>query len=345
MPLLPNKYKPIPKPHLTPVSIEKLLFVVWLYTLVLILYFADEIRLNLENSNHPMAKVTGSILLQASEIIPLSPIKNQINDTAQYLYSQEYRFGTNLESISLQTKEPSQERTEQVKDFVEMGPPYLPQKPKPKKLLLIGASSMHSRMGAEVSKGLKKIPDLIVQRHAKLGTGLARPDVYNWKEVTLELAQKYDSDLVIAQFIGNDCQSLILPDRSLEAQYGTEEWDKAYQQRIIDFITMLQKENIEVVLVGMPIVRSKRFQQKLKHVNDLVEKTALEHNTHFISLWEASTNEDGSFKEFIRKNGRTLPFRHDDGIHLSVEGSKQIADTILSELERMYHWKEKPTKD
>ena len=327
----PNKYKPIPKPHRSPVSISQLLIVVWGYTFILVLYFADEIRLHLENSPQPVAKITGTYILTASEIIPLSTLKNQINDAAQYLYQQEYRFGTNLEQAP-QNNTPLIKQHAAEEEFLEVGPPIPPVKQPPQKILLVGASSMHSRMGAEISKGLKDIPDLIIQRHAKLGTGLARPDVYNWKEVTLELAQKYDSDLVVAQFIGNDCQSLILPDRSLVARYGSAEWDEAYKQRIIDFITMLQKEDIEVVLIGMPIVRSERFRKKIKHVNSLVEDTAKEHDVHFISLWEASTNSDGSFKKIIRKNGRTLPFRHDDGIHLSVEGSKQIANTILSEI-------------
>lgn len=339
MPVFPNKYKPIPQPHRAPVSIEKLLLVVWGYAFVLTLYFADEIRLHLENYNHPLAESARIFLLDTSRIIPLSPMKNQINDAAQYLYQQEYRFGTNLEPTPPKQEEP------EVEEFLEVGPPLPPLKPPPKKILLVGASSMHSRMGAEVSKRLNKIPELSIQRHAKLGTGLARPDVYNWKEVTLELVQKYDSDLVVAQFIGNDCQALILADRSLEAKYGSPEWDEAYKQRIIDFILMLQAEDIEVVLVGMPIVRSKRFREKIKHVNQLVEKTAQEQGAHFISLWDASTNSDGSFKKFVRRNGRTLPFRHDDGIHLSVEGSKQIANTILSELEKFYHWDEKKLKE
>ena len=51
-----------------------------------------------------------------------------------------------------------------------------------------------------------------VYLHAKLGTGLSRPDVYNWFDVTQELIEEYKPDMVIAQFVGNDCQTLVTPD-------------------------------------------------------------------------------------------------------------------------------------
>lgn len=342
----PNKYTSMPTENKSPVSSNRLLLVVWSYTFVLSLYFADEIRFKLENHDNPISKELSSALLIISQKVPLSPLKNQINDAAQYLYQQEYRFGTNLKVIKEQPAPVLKATPKRIITKLEL--PKVPapiENPPPKKLLLVGASSMHARMGTELSKALKKIPGLTIQRHAKLGTGLARPDVYNWKEITFELAQKHDVELVIAQFIGNDCQSLILPNRRLEARYGTPEWDQIYGQRIEDFIIMLQAEDIDVVLIGMPIVRSKRFRKKIIHVNKIVENMAKKHNVLFIPLWDISTNSNGSYKDSVRKNGRTLPFRHDDGIHLSPEGSKQVASTIIIELEKVYHWEEKKLKE
>ena len=342
----PNKYTPIPKENKSPVSISGLLLVVWGYTIILSLYFADEIILSLENYDHPISNELSSSLLIIPQRIPLSPWKNKINDAAQYLYQQEYRFGTNLKTVT--EKEAPVIRldagiTNTYLKQIAIKPEIIEVLP-PQKILLVGASSMHARMGTELSKGLKKISGLTIQRHAKLGTGLARPDVYNWAEVTLELAKKHESELVIAQFIGNDCQSLILPNRRLEAKYGTSEWDEIYGQRIEDFIIMLQAEDIDVVLIGMPIVRSKRFRTKIIHVNSIVENMARKHDATFIPLWDISTTSDGSYKDSIRKNGRTLSFRHDDGIHLSPEGSRQVASTIINELEKVYQWEENKLK-
>jgi hypothetical protein len=343
----PNKYTPIPKENKSPVSISRLLLVVWSYTFILSLYFADEIILSLENYDHPITNELSSSLLIIPQKIPLSRWKNKINDAAQYLYQQEYRFGTNLKPAK-EKQAPIIRSNEEVTNTylkkLEIKPEVI-EIPPPVKILLVGASSMHARMGTELSKGLKKISGLTIQRHAKLGTGLARPDVYNWAEITLELAKKHESELVIAQFIGNDCQSLILPNRRLEAKYGTAEWDKIYGQRIEDFIIMLQAEDIHVVLIGMPIVRSKRFRAKIIHVNKIVEKMAKKHDAIFIPLWDISTTSDGSYKNSIRKNGRTLSFRHDDGIHLSPEGSRQVATTIINELEKVYQWKENKLKE
>ena len=92
----------------------------------------------------------------------------------------------------------------------------------PQRVLLVGSSSMKSDLGAFLAKSLRK-QELYVHRHAKVGSGLARPDFYDWMNIIPELVSTHTPDLVIVQFVGNDCQSLIMPDGSLKAKYGTKE--------------------------------------------------------------------------------------------------------------------------
>jgi len=193
-------------------------------------------------------------------------------------------------------------------------------------------------MGASLSKLLKQSAKLDVHRHAKIGTGLARPDVYDWQNKTLELIEKHDIDLVIAQFIGNDCQNLVNRDLSVGAPLNSKEWGPAYQERVSNFVKAVQQYGAKVVLIGMPIVRSQRFSKRLAYANNLVSSVAEITESTFIPIWDVSTDSDGNYQESIRVDGRTLKFRHEDGIHLSHAGSQYVARDIFEKLKVEYPW-------
>jgi hypothetical protein len=210
--------------------------------------------------------------------------------------------------------------------------------PPPKNILLIGSSSMRGDLGLALEKILKKEAELNVHRHAKIGTGLARPDFYDWFTISTKLAEEHQSELVIAQFIGNDCQALINADRSIEARRRDSHWAESYKSRAMTFIEDLQKDGAEVVMIGMPIVENRGFRNRIQNANSLVKEAAEETGAHFISIWDLSTSPNGAYKTEIKSNGRIRKFRHPDGIHLSRAGASFIAKGIYEKLEGLYGW-------
>lgn len=207
----------------------------------------------------------------------------------------------------------------------------------PQRILLIGSSSMNSDLGAFLAQHLRK-KGLEVHRHAKVGSGLARPDFYNWMDILPELIKTHTPDLVIAQFIGNDCQSLILPDGSLEAKYGTSEWNEAYQKRIYSLISTLHKQGIRIVFLGMSNVLSPKFRTKLRRSNTIIYQVADKNNTPFVSLWEITSTPNGAAQTALEIGNIPQRMYQEDGVHLSRPGARMVARDVFTQLEQIYGW-------
>ena len=249
-------------------------------------------------------------------------------------------------------KSPQKQPTQEQEGRTEIKKPTTKSKPKtqvriqkpilpttiPQRVLLIGSSSINSDLGAFLAQSLRK-QNIDVYRHAKVGSGLARPDFYNWMNVLPELIEKHNPDLVIAQFIGNDCQSLIMPDGSLKAKYGTNEWDLAYKERIKALITYLHNKKIRIAFLGMSNVQSSSFRNNLKRSNGIIYNVASKHDAPFISLWETTSSTNGSAQRQIIVNDIPQRMYQEDGIHLSRAGARMVAHDIFTQLKQLYGWK------
>ena len=175
-------------------------------------------------------------------------------------------------------------------------------------------------------------------RSAKLGTGLSRPDTFNWFEVAPRLAKEHQSELVIMQFIGNDGQSLINPDGTIHTLARSPLWDEAYSNRFGSFIQQFTDLGIEVVVIGMPMVENQAFRARLKNMNELIASQCSSKGALFVSLWEASQNKNGELRTEIRIDHRTYAFRHPDGIHFTKQGGYFMANVILEQMGSHYRF-------
>ena len=207
----------------------------------------------------------------------------------------------------------------------------------PKKILLLGASSFRGELGAILTRKLRKY-DLEVYRHAKVASGLARPDFYDWFAQASKYVKKYQPDLVILHIVGNDCQSLVNIDKSLHTAYSAPEWPAAYQERMRALLQIFKKAEVEVIVLGMSNVLPTGFRKRLLQSNQLIQGTTTAQQYRFISLWAISSDSNEQPLESILQNGIRYPFFMDDGIHLSSQGAQYVANYIIESLDAQYKW-------
>ncbi len=93
-------------------------------------------------------------------------------------------------------------------------------------MLLVGASSVQYYLGAELERRLEAHRDVTVLRLGKLGTGLARPDVFDWPAKLAELLDAFQPDLVIAMLGGNDAQAAERERRPRRSASAPTAWDR-----------------------------------------------------------------------------------------------------------------------
>ncbi|MEC8380548.1 MAG: DUF459 domain-containing protein [Myxococcota bacterium] len=344
MKLRPSRYKTLTwntnKQH----SPTGALVGLWTVALGLGLYFSEDIVLadSGDTQTYPsLVSHLGKNLKDLSQILYIYDVQKEVSGAVHHFYASHHSVGDRsppkpwLDNKKLGVSEPESPYMAEVCEDDQPTPPELP-----KRILLLGSSSMYSSMGVSLEKQLSAIDGVEVMRHAKPGTGLSRPDVYNWIEVSTELSKEHNADLVVAQFIGNDCQNLITVDKTVEAERQEDHWNSAYYKRVAAFVDAHQKLGADVVLIGMPIVRSKKFQRSLLNANQIVKSVAEETGAHFISTWEKTSDSSGRYTEALRLSNKTIKLRHDDGIHLSYKGAQFLAKYLAKELTEIYPWGE-----
>ncbi len=351
----PNKYKSIEIEHRESHSRGFLILVNWLLLVFLSLLFADEIHYKLmDKTNDSTILTLSDNWKEVSETVGIISLRKNVQGRIQSKYEQTPPIGQTPIAVKYvstiqKTYRPMPKKTfvPKINEQIE-SPPVDNTQYLPSNILLVGASSMRASLGRNLRKALQgwngQSAERMINLHAKLGTGLSRPDVYDWNTVTQDLIGEYKPDMVIAQFVGNDCQTLVTPQGTKSVPFSNSKWKEQYKQRVLDYIAMIQDQGIDVVMIGMPMVDSKRFQKRLKVANQQVKEAAEEKDVLFIDTWEFPLDSKGNLLKELRIKGRTYAFRHQDGIHFTRHGGAYMATKIYNKILQTYHLPEKKDK-
>jgi len=203
---------------------------------------------------------------------------------------------------------------------------------------MVGASSMQFALGRALEAVLQAETDVDVHRFGRHSTGLSRPDYFDWIDHAERLRDEHEPDLVIAQFGGNDCQGLANHRGRSAGRFGTDEWDDGYYSRVQAFVRLFTERDIPVVMMGMPIMRSPRFRERIIRMNDITEYAAntvareTDTSVIFVSTHEMTWDENREYWQSTIIDGRRRRLRADDGTHLSRAGAAMVAELIMAKL-------------
>ncbi len=329
----------------------KMLAVAWGLALTLILLhardFSASIRL-LVDSEFASGIVSGiaSALDKVPAATGLDALQETLRAGREVLYEFDVRVGTvassDIAGDGLDRRAESLTVDPSVPDVVAQDEPKAPQpvevqKAAPRRILLVGSSSIQFSLGRALERQLRQYEGIELNRFGRYATGLARPDYFDWLAKADELVTSFQPDLVILQIGGNDCQSLTDHERRLVARLGTPEWDEGLSDRLRRLIKSLQSQGARVVTLGMPIMRSGSFRRRIAHLNSIMESVSTELGATYVSLWEMSQDSRGEYRSTIEIRGRERPFRASDGIHLSTYGAADVSARVVGLLEEQFH--------
>lgn len=169
--------------------------------------------------------------------------------------------------------------------------------------------------------------ELSLIRDARNGTGLARPDHFDWTAELDTLIGKSAPTLVLASIGLNDDQDVIMPDRS-KFRLGTDEWLAQYKKNVADFYTHAGAGGAAVLIIGLPNLRDPGADKHAQLVNGIYEEEAQKaHDVKvtYVPPW-TMTKEDGSFASFgPNLDGQTVQIRAPDGVHFTQAGYDVLA--------------------
>jgi hypothetical protein len=164
------------------------------------------------------------------------------------------------------------------------------------------------------------------------GTGLARPDVFDWPALAEAGAPAGPIDAVVVLLGTNDGQGLNTPQGWVE--FGSPEWEAAYGELVGSLMDQLLGVGRRVYWVGQPIMGGVHFDSLMRRINSVVrEEAAARLDARIIDIYRLFQEEDGGFTtQLVDESGTLVTVRSTDGIHYTSGGGRRLAEAVWEAL-------------
>lgn len=197
-------------------------------------------------------------------------------------------------------------------------------------IALVGDSMMAVGLAPVLRRALAKEDNVNVIRAYRSGTGLGRPDVFNWMEEYPKMRGVHKPHIIICAIGANDAQGFQI-DRTVYA-FGTPQWNAVYAERVRNFLNLLGQDGARIIWLGMPVMREPSFSKRMMAVSALTKSVVTEYPQVTWLDPNLFLNDAGNgFTQFrFNQKGQMIRLRGDDGIHLSDDGAAFLVPSILS---------------
>ena len=216
-----------------------------------------------------------------------------------------------------------------VPTITKLAPLAPPEQGKPRVVVLVGDSMMAVGLGNMLLRQTADNENVRVIKAFRSGTGLARPDVFDWMQEYPAMIGSEKPDAVVVAIGANDGQGIVDDGKALP--FGSDAWVKTYQQRTTDFLDMLTQNGAHVVWVGLPPMRSGAYNEKTAEINRIAY-SAVSRNAQ-ATWWNPQPyigDGAGGFREMeTTADGKTTRLRATDGIHLSDDGAALLTPALM----------------
>lgn len=319
-------------------SALQVLIALWCVVLFLSVYYAPDVRDELNKSDLFREQVwlrSGvTQLMRLADVTGLSAARDR-QDKVRKVINGEYTV--------LVAPEKDEEPDDRDPVETPTAPDELPHRVarRPRRVLIIGASSIQFAIGVELEKGLPRDYDGIrVKRYGQLATGLSRPDFMNWPDKLRALAEPFKPDLIICNFGGNDAQNIRIGEYD-QIAYDSPEWEDKYAEKVTEMIDIGKEYGADTVMLGMPIMRSPKFSRKMRRLNTVMQQATEAAGMLFVPTYKMASTPGGEYRTTIKFRGKRGLMRTSDGVHYTRLGARFIIEQVMQAVERRYRFKPK----
>ena len=194
---------------------------------------------------------------------------------------------------------------------------------------LAGDSMMAVGLSPELLRETAENPRLRLLKAFRSGTGLARPEVFDWSKEYPALLGGEKPDVVLVAMGANDGQGFVVDGKVLA--FGSEEWKRVYEQRVAAYLAMVRAGGAQVVWIGLPPMRSESYDEKMAVINQIAYSVV--RTVPGAEWWNSGAlvgDDAGHYREFGENSkGGTVKLRQGDGIHLSDEGAALLSRVLV----------------
>lgn len=208
----------------------------------------------------------------------------------------------------------------------------------PFRILIIGDSFIFvgGGVGEILEKELLNYKDTTVNRVGNVSSGLSRPDYFDWNLRALELVSQYNPNIVVVMIGANDAQTLTTLEGKAIINYGINGWNEEYLKRVSGFLDIFKSNNSYVFWMGLPIMKEKKYSERIKNLDSIYEKATDNNGAYFISTWNLLADSEGNYSAYLPdENGQYKLARTSDGIHLQYFGGKIVVNKVINRIKEV----------
>lgn len=193
--------------------------------------------------------------------------------------------------------------------------------------------SMADGLYTGLYRDLRDQPKVTVTKFSEVSTGLSRYDYVDIQAKTQRQIEETPIDVAVILFGTNDAQGISLD--GVIHDFGTDGWKAAYAARIDNLVAMLRSRDVAVYWVGLPRMKSARFDGRMALINGVVEARMRALGVPYLETTALTSNEDGRYEAYLpNASGRKVLMRANDGIHMSMAGYLRMSGPVAERLKR-----------
>lgn len=201
---------------------------------------------------------------------------------------------------------------------------------KPRVVALVGDSMMAVGLSNVLLRDSAQNRNLQMLKAFRSGTGLARPDVFDWMSEYPAMIGNSNPDTIIVAIGANDGQDFLDGDKPLKV--GTDQWISVYQQRTQQFLEMLTANGAHVIWIGLPPMKAAGYNSRIALINR-ISLSVVSTNPNAV-WWNPAPyigDQRGNYLEFATQaDGNVQRLRAPDGIHMSLDGAELLSPPLMN---------------
>lgn len=195
----------------------------------------------------------------------------------------------------------------------------------------VAGDSMAFNFGLQLDAMARRSGVMRVAIDSQPSTGLIDRGDVQWLPRLRQTITTRRPHVFVLSFGANDAD--VLRHRGVAYAPLRREWRDGYLDRTGAVMDLFAPEQ-PVYWLGMPVMRSAAYAQKIAVMNSVfVEQAQAHRNVRFVETASRYAAPDGSFSAFLPdRSGRLRLLRMEDGIHYTPEGARQLAAHVFEML-------------
>ncbi|HZV21523.1 MAG TPA: DUF459 domain-containing protein, partial [Hyphomicrobiales bacterium] len=156
------------------------------------------------------------------------------------------------------------------------------------------------------------------------------PSFFDWPAKARELAED-DWGAAVVLLGLNDNLPIKLDNKWTKV--GEPTWRKIYGDRADTVTRAFTGHGIPLLWVGPPAVRSKKMDEGMRIIHEVLAQRVPAAGGIFLSIREMTLGPGDTYTDWIEgTNGKLVHLRHSDGMHFSESGDRYLARYVLNAL-------------